>query len=76
MPVALNKIVISFKLNKQTAFQYGQSYVALSRVRTLNSLLFLIGLNQSKLLKQIEVSLDSMKDYQVKWKPDLLLFEL
>ena len=37
----LDKIVISFALNKQRAFQNGQAYVALSRVRTLDGLFIL-----------------------------------
>ena len=39
--LTLDKIVISFALNKQRAFQNGQAYVALSRVRTLDGLFIL-----------------------------------
>jgi len=40
--LSLNKVVISFDLCKQTKFNHGQIYVALSRVTTLNGL-FLTG---------------------------------
>ena len=39
--MTLDQIVFSFELNKQTAFQSGQAYVAPSRVRTLNGLFIL-----------------------------------
>ena len=39
--LTLDRIVISFALNKQRAFQSGQAYVALSRVRTLDGLFIL-----------------------------------
>ena len=39
--LTLDRIVISFALNKQRAFQYGQAYAALSRVRTLDGLFIL-----------------------------------
>ena len=75
MPIALNQIVISFKLNKQTAFQYGQAYVAPSRVRTLNGLLFLIGLTQSKLKHADQSITGEYERLPFEMETDLLLSE-
>ena len=36
--LTLDKVVISFELFKQRAFNYGQIYVALSRSRSMNGL--------------------------------------
>ena len=41
--LSLTQIVISFQLLKQRQFNYGQMYVALSRVTTLESL-YILGL--------------------------------
>ena len=41
--LSLTQIVVSFQLLKQRQFTYGQMYVALSRVTTLESL-YILGL--------------------------------
>ena len=48
--LSLEKAVISFQLHKQKAFNAGQMYVALSRVRSMNGL-FLVGSFSRKAIK-------------------------
>ena len=57
--LSLDKVVVSFDLEKQRSFNCGQMYVALSRVTSLNSL-FLIG--QYKLLA-IKANPNASKEY-------------
>ena len=57
--LSIERAVISFRLLKQRNFQYGQMYVALSRVTSLNGL-FLTGKFKSTAIKPILMLLTSM----------------
>ena len=64
---SLTSAFFSFELEKQTSFYEGQTYVALSRVISVDNL-FLIGKNNRNVLK---LPLLNIADYG---KTDLILF--
>ena len=64
--LTLSKIVVSFELFKQRQFNYGQAYVALSRLRALSDL-FILGDIDKKFIradKQIQSEYERLRALQ------------
>ena len=59
----LSKALVSFDLHKQRCFNYGQMYVALSRVRTLNGLYISGDISEKAIRKAIRADPVALKEY-------------
>ena len=63
--LTVEKVVISFDLVKQQSFNYGQMYVALSRVASLDNL-YLIGSFTLSAIKQTQEQFMSTRSSKMK----------